>query len=82
MATDVSPDGVYDGFTAMRGFEWTNDYYNHLGVYFSRNVRNAKVDGNCQNADFNGARDIFIWNRQGDPPTLRRLSERSFHADS
>ena len=32
-------------FTAMRGFEWTNDYYNHLGVYFSRNVVNAKVDG-------------------------------------
>ncbi len=31
-------------FTAMRGFEWTNDYYNHLGVYFSRNVVNAKVD--------------------------------------
>ena len=29
----------------MRGFEWTNDYYNHLGVYFSRNVVNAKIDG-------------------------------------
>ena len=34
-----------DGFTALRGFEFTNDYYNHLGVYFSRNVVNAKVDG-------------------------------------
>ena len=27
------------------GFEWTNDYFNHLGVYFSRNVSNAKIDG-------------------------------------
>ncbi|MGH9273711.1 MAG: hypothetical protein ACRDZU_03600 [Acidimicrobiales bacterium] len=44
-ATDVSTDGAYTGFTAMRGFEWTNDYYNHMGVYFSRNVVNAKIDG-------------------------------------
>ena len=28
---------AHTGFTAMRGFEYTNDYYNHLGVYFSRN---------------------------------------------
>src|SRR4030095_2613318 len=46
-------------------------------VVFATVAGNAKVDGNCLNADFNGARDIFIWNRQGDPPTLRRLSEPS-----
>ena len=38
-------NGVHTGFTALRGFEYTNDYYNHLGVYFSRNVINAKIDG-------------------------------------
>ena len=32
-------------FTAMRGFEWTNDFYNHMNVYFSTNFRNVKVDG-------------------------------------
>ncbi len=37
--------GSDSDFTAMRGFEWTNDYYNHMGVYFSRNVVNAKIDG-------------------------------------
>src|SRR5690606_6583478 len=26
-ATDYSIDDGYTGFTAMRGFEWTNDYY-------------------------------------------------------
>lgn len=36
--------GEYTGFTAMRGFEWTNDRFNHLGVYFSRNITNAKID--------------------------------------
>jgi hypothetical protein len=44
-ASEVGPGGEYVGFTALRGFEWTNDYYNHLGVYFSRNAVNAKVDG-------------------------------------
>ncbi len=43
-ATEIT-DGAYSGFTALRGFEWTNDYFNHLGVYFSRNVVNAKIDG-------------------------------------
>ncbi|MGJ8687287.1 MAG: hypothetical protein ACSHWQ_07400, partial [Spongiibacteraceae bacterium] len=44
-ATDRDQDGNYNGFTAMRGFEWTNDYYNHMNVYLSRNVVNAKIDG-------------------------------------
>ena len=34
-----------DGFTAIRGFEWTNDLYNHMNVYFSTNFRNVKIDG-------------------------------------
>jgi hypothetical protein len=50
-ATDFSPATGYDGFTALRGFEWTNDYVNHLGVYFSRNVVNAKVDGSYVTID-------------------------------
>ncbi len=32
-------------FTAVRGFEWTNDYFNHMNVYFSTNFRNVKTDG-------------------------------------
>ena len=34
--TDVDAEGNYIGFTGMRGFEWTNDYFNHMNVYFSR----------------------------------------------
>jgi hypothetical protein len=34
-----------DGFTAIRGFEWTNDLYNHMNVFFSTNFRNVKIDG-------------------------------------
>jgi predicted metal-dependent phosphoesterase TrpH len=32
-------------FTGFRGFEWTSDPYGHIGVYFSKNMANAKVDG-------------------------------------
>jgi hypothetical protein len=58
-ATDVSPEGVYDGFTAMRGFEWTNDYFNHMGVYFSRNVTNTKLDGSLLTMDV-----LWSWLRE------------------
>ncbi|MGH7805008.1 MAG: hypothetical protein ACREQJ_11720, partial [Candidatus Binatia bacterium] len=51
-ATDVSDGGEFDGFTAIRGFEWTNDVQNHLGVYFSRNVVNAKIDGSYLDLTF------------------------------
>ena len=43
-ATDMTGT-AYTGFTGMRGFEYTNDIWNHLGVYFGRNVVNAKIDG-------------------------------------
>ncbi len=62
-ATEVAEgDGgpVYTGFTAMRGFEWTNDYYNHLNVYFSRNVVNAKTDGSYLSM-------AFFWNWLREP---------------
>lgn len=32
-----------DGFTAIRGFEWTSDRFGHANVYFSRNFINAKT---------------------------------------
>ena len=32
-----------DGFTAIRGFEWTSDRFGHANVYFSRNTINAKM---------------------------------------
>ncbi|MGH8453032.1 MAG: CehA/McbA family metallohydrolase, partial [Nevskiales bacterium] len=53
-ATDVAEvDGApaYTGFTGVRGFEWTNDYYNHMNVYFSTNVVNVKVDGSYASMD-------------------------------
>ena len=58
-ATDVV-EGQYTGFTGIRGFEWTNDIQNHLGVYFSRNVVNAKIDGSY--LDLN-----FFWNWLREP---------------
>jgi predicted metal-dependent phosphoesterase TrpH len=39
---EASTDG---GFTGFRGFEWTNNRYGHLNVYFSQNKTNAVVDG-------------------------------------
>lgn len=75
-------DGAYTGFTAMRGFEWTNDYFNHLGVYFSRNVVNAKADGSYvsmdqfwnwlrQPAEAGGGSDaLVVFNHPGGNPAL------------
>ncbi len=42
----------YVGFTALRGFEWTNDFYNHMNVYGSTNVVNAKNDGSYTSMNF------------------------------
>ncbi|MDQ2648501.1 MAG: hypothetical protein M3Z03_02975, partial [Actinomycetota bacterium] len=61
-ATEADAEGAYTGFTAMRGFEFTNDYYNHLGVYFSRNVVNAKVDGSLLTTE-------AFWNWLREPST-------------
>jgi len=50
-------------------------------VVFATVAGNAKVDANCVAIDANAARDIYIWNRLGDPPALRRLSEPSNGSD-
>jgi hypothetical protein len=80
-ATEHTGD-AYTGFTAIRGFEYTNDYYNHLGVYFSRNVVNAKLDGSYLTteafwnwlrtpADRGGGSDaLVIFNHPGGNPAL------------
>jgi hypothetical protein len=81
-ASEVDAAGEYVGFTAMRGFEWTNDYYNHLGVYFSRNVVNAKVDGSYVSMDVmwdwlrrspdqgGGGDALVVFNHPGGLPAL------------
>ncbi|WP_436792575.1 hypothetical protein [Actinospongicola halichondriae] len=81
---DTAAEGTdpYTGFTAMRGYEWTNDYFNHLGVYFSRNVRNAKIDGSYVSMDFfwdwlrtpstegGGDDALVVFNHPGGNPSL------------
>ena len=74
--------GSDDDFTAMRGFEWTNDYYNHMGVYFSRNVVNAKIDGSYLSMDVmwswlrepaeqgGGSDALLVFNHPGGQPAL------------
>ena len=46
----------------MRGFEWTNDYFNHMNVYFSTNFANVKIDGSYASMD-------FFWNWLREPVT-------------
>ena len=70
------------GFTAMRGFEWTNDYYNHMNVYFSTNVVNSKIDGSYAAMNFmwswlqepvdqgGGADALAVFNHPGQNPQL------------
>lgn len=70
------------GFTAIRGFEHTNDYYNHLNVYFSTNVVNVKVDGSLLDlnifwdwlrrpvAEGGGADALVTFNHPGGNPHL------------
>ena len=82
-ATDFDPaTGTYTGFTALRGFEYTNDVWNHLGVYFSRNVVNAKLDGAYLDPDVfydwlrrpvdegGGADALVVFNHPGGDPAL------------
>lgn len=82
--TEVEGDGrlLYTGFTGLRGFEWTNDYYNHLNVYLSTNVVNAKVDGSYASMQFmwswlqtpvaegGGADALVTFNHPGGNPAL------------
>ena len=79
-------------FTAVRGFEWTNDFYNHMNVYFSRNYRNVKVDGSYlslermwewlqQPVDQNGGADALVtFNHPGSNPKLTPFDGAGPHA--
>ncbi|MEK6806133.1 MAG: neutral/alkaline non-lysosomal ceramidase N-terminal domain-containing protein [Pseudomonadota bacterium] len=81
-ASTVNEQVVYDGFTGVRGFEWTNDYYNHMNVYFSTNVVNVKVDGSYASMDLfwdwlrepvdqgGGADALVTFNHPGGDPSL------------
>jgi hypothetical protein len=72
----------YSGYTAMRGFEWTNDYYNHLNVYLSTNLVNTKIDGSYLDlgrfwdwlkrpiAEGGGADALVTFNHPGGTPKL------------
>ncbi|MDX1496104.1 MAG: hypothetical protein R3352_00980 [Salinisphaeraceae bacterium] len=43
-ATGAIAEGMADeGFTAIRGFEWTSDRFGHINVFFSQNELNAKT---------------------------------------
>ena len=67
--TDFDPVNGYTGFTGLRGFEWTNDYFNHMNVFFSRNVVNVKTDGSYVTMD-------VMWN------WLRRPVDQGGGADA
>jgi len=71
-----------EAFTAVRGFEWTNDFYNHMNVYFSTNFRNVKIDGSYLSmdrmwewlqrpvAEGGGADGLVTFNHPGSNPKL------------
>jgi hypothetical protein len=48
-ADAANADGA---FTAVRGFEWTNDRHGHINVLYSSNFTNAKHDGGYVSMDF------------------------------
>ena len=66
----------------MRGFEWTNDFYNHMNVFFSTNFRNVKIDGSYLSmdrmwewlqrpvAEGGGADGLVTFNHPGSNPKL------------
>jgi hypothetical protein len=71
-----------ESFAAMRGFEWTNDVYNHMNVYLSTNVVNVKVGTGYVTMDAmwdwlrrpvaqgGGADALVTFNHPGRPPSL------------
>jgi hypothetical protein len=78
-------EATSNGFTGMRGFEWTNDYFNHMNVYFSTNFANVKVDGSYASMDIfwdwlrepvaegGGADGLVTFNHPGGDPHLTPL---------
>ena len=85
--------GQYSGFTAMRGFEFTNDVANHLGVYFSRNARNAKIDGSYLSTDLfwdwlrrpaehgGGSDGLVVFNHPGGTSNLTPFNDGAITGD-
>ncbi|HYD09425.1 MAG TPA: hypothetical protein VEA78_04930 [Acidimicrobiales bacterium] len=75
-------EATTDEFTAVRGFEWTNDFFNHMNVYFSTNYRNVKIDGSYLSMDVmwdwlqtpvaegGGADGLVTFNHPGSNPKL------------
>ena len=81
-----------DVFTALRGFEWTNDVYNHMNVYLSTNVVNVKVDGSYLSMDVmwdwlrepvargGGADALVTFNHPGREPSLTPFDSGGPHS--
>lgn len=81
---DYARAATGDGFTGIRGFEYTTDVFGHINVYFSRNDANAKTDGGYASmtpfytwfttpADLGGGADgIATFNHPGDKCSLGR----------
>ena len=82
-----------DRFTAIRGFEWTNDFYNHMNVYFSTNFRNVKIDGSYLSMQRmwdwlqlpvsagGGADGLVTFNHPGSNPKLSPFDGAGPHAE-
>lgn len=80
-------------FTAMRGFEWTNDVYNHMNVYLSTNAVNVKIDGSYLSMDVmwdwlrepvargGGADALVTFNHPGRPPSLTPFDSGLPHSE-
>ena len=78
-------------FTAMRGFEWTNDVYNHMNVYLSTNFLNVKIDGSYASMDVmwdwlrtpvsegGGADGLVTFNHPGGEPSLTPFDDGMPH---
>lgn len=82
-----------DTFTGIRGFEWTNDVYNHMNVFFSTNSTNVKIDGSYLSmdvmwdwlqtpvADGGGADALVTFNHPGSNPKLSPFDGDLPHAE-
>jgi hypothetical protein len=82
-----------DTFTGVRGFEWTNDIYNHMNVFFSTSYTNVKIDGSYLSmdvmwdwlqtpvADGGGADALVTFNHPGSNPKLSPFDGSLPHAE-
>lgn len=81
-------EATTETFTAIRGFEWTSDRFNHINVLFSQNVSNAKTGPGYAvsmadfwqwvmfPAQFGGASDALIsFNHPGREDTIEQFAQ-------